>query len=56
MLQDPKQSNVNSQNKLRRGANRHYRNKKKEYQKNKIGEIETYRKIENINDLTVTKL
>jgi hypothetical protein len=50
-LQDPNQSNVDNINTVRREASRHYRNKKKEYLKAKVVEIETYRKLKNIRDL-----
>jgi len=49
-LQDPNQSNVGNPNNVRREANRHFRNKKKEYLKAKIDEIETISKIKNIGD------
>jgi len=35
-LQDPNQSNVDNPNNVRRDANSHFRNKKKEYLKAKI--------------------
>jgi hypothetical protein len=44
-LQDPSQSNVDNLNNVRREASRHFRNKKKEYLKGKIEELETYIKI-----------
>jgi hypothetical protein len=40
-LQDPNQSNVDNPNSVRREASRHCRNKKKEYLKAKIDELET---------------
>ena len=40
-VQDPSQSSVANLNKVRREASRHFRNKKKEYLKAKIEEIET---------------
>ena len=49
-LQEPNQSNVNNLNRVRHEASRHFRNKKKEYLKTKIDEIETNRKIENNSD------
>ena len=57
-LQDPKHSNVDNLNNVRREASGHFRNKrrntfqeeKKEYLKAKIDEIETYSKINNIRD------
>jgi len=42
--------NVNNVNKVRHEGSRHFRNKKKECLKTKINELETNRKIENIND------
>jgi len=50
-LQDPNQNNVDILNKVRCEASRHFRNKKKEYLKAKIDELETYNKIKNIRDL-----
>jgi len=50
-LQDPNQSNVDILNKVRCEASRHFRNKKKEYLKTKIDELETYNKVKNIRDL-----
>ena len=47
-LQD--QKNVNNLNKVRLEASRHFRNKKNEYLKAKIYELETNRKIENIDE------
>jgi hypothetical protein len=44
----PKQYNINN---VRRKASRHCRNKKKEYQKANIEELETDNKIKNITDL-----
>jgi len=44
-LQDPNQSNVDNLNNLSREASRHFRNKKKEYLKDKIDELETNSKI-----------
>ena len=49
--QDPSQSNVDNINNIRRKASRHFRNKKKEYLKAKIDELETNSKIKNIRDL-----
>ena len=49
-LQDPKQSNVNNLNNMRREASKHFRDKKKEYLKAKVIELETYRKLKNIRD------
>ena len=50
-LQDPSQSNVDNLNNVRSEASRHFRNKKKEYLKAKIEELETNSKIKNIRDL-----
>jgi len=44
-LQDPNQSNVDNLNNARCEASRHFRNKKKEYLKTKIDEVETNSKI-----------
>jgi len=52
-VQDPSQSNVDNLNNvpIRCEANRHFRNKNKEYPKAKIEELETDSKIKNIRDL-----
>jgi len=50
-VQDPSQSNVDNLNSVRPEASRHFRNKKKEYMKAKIEELETKSKIKNIRDL-----
>jgi len=50
-LQDPNQSNVDNLNNIRHAASRHFRNKKKEYLKAKIDEVETDSKIKRIRDL-----
>ena len=50
-VQDPGESNVDSLNNVRHKAIRHFRNKKKEYMKAKIEELETNSKIKNIRDL-----
>jgi len=50
-LQDPKQSNADELNNVRREASRHFRNKNKEYLKAKFVELGTYRKLKNIRDL-----
>ena len=50
-LQDTSKSNVDTLNNVRREASRHFRNKKKEYLKAKIDELETNSKIKNIRDL-----
>jgi len=44
-VQDPSQSNENNLNNVRRKASTHFRNKKKEYLKAKIEELETNSKI-----------
>jgi hypothetical protein len=50
-LQDPNQSNVDNVNNVRCEAGRHFRNKKKEYLKAKIDELETNGKFNNIRAL-----
>jgi hypothetical protein len=50
-LQDPNQSNVESLNNVRHAASTHFRNKKKEYLKAKVDELETKSKVKNIRDL-----
>jgi hypothetical protein len=50
-LQNPNQSNVDNMNNVTREASRHFRNKKKEYLKAKINELETNSKNMNIRDL-----
>ena len=47
-VQDPNQNNVDNLNNVRPEANRHCRNKKKEYVKAKFEELETNSKIKNI--------
>jgi hypothetical protein len=49
-LHNPKQSNVDNLNNVRREASRYFRNKKKEYLKAKIIELETNSKNKNIGD------
>jgi len=49
-LQDPNQSNVDNLNNVKREASRRFRNKKTEYLKAEIEEIETNRKAKNIRD------
>jgi len=49
--QDPRQSNVDNLNSVRREVCRHFRNKKKEYLRAKIEELEANSKINNIRDL-----
>jgi len=48
---DPSQSNVDNLNNVRHDASRLFREKKKEYLKAKIEELETNSKIKNIRDL-----
>jgi len=50
-VQDPKQSNVDNLNSVRRDVSRHFRNKKKAYLEAKIKEFETNSKNQNIRDL-----
>jgi len=50
-VQDPSQSNVDNLNNVRRDTSRHLREKKKEYLKAKIEELETNSKIKNIRHL-----
>jgi len=50
-VQYPSQSNVDIVNNVRCEASRHFRNKKKEYLKLKIEELEINNKIKNIWDL-----
>ena len=47
-VQDPCQSNVDNLNSVRREVSRHFRNKKKEYLRPKIEELEANSKIHNI--------
>ena len=49
-IQDPRRSNVDNLNNIRRDASRHFRNKKKAYLKVKIEELETNSKINNVRD------
>jgi hypothetical protein len=50
-LQDPSEINGNNLNNIRREASRHFRNKKREYLKDKIDDIATNSKDKNIRDL-----
>ena len=50
-VQDPSQRNVDNLNNVRHEASRHFRNKKEEYLKAKIQELETNNKIKNTGDL-----
>jgi hypothetical protein len=47
-LQDPSEINGENLNNVRREANRHFGNKKREYPKDKINELATNSKNENI--------
>ena len=49
--QDLNRSNADNLNNVRREASRHFRNKKKEYLKVKIYELQTDSKMKNIRDL-----
>jgi hypothetical protein len=53
-IHGPSQSNVDNLNSVRRDASRHFRNKKKEYVKAKINELETNSKIKNIRDFSTS--
>jgi hypothetical protein len=50
-LQDPNHGNVDNLNNVRHEASHHFRNKKKEYLKDKIDEPENIGKIRNMRDL-----
>jgi len=50
-VQEPKQSNVDNLNNVRRDASRHFRNLKKGYLKTKIDQLETNSKTKNIRKL-----
>jgi len=50
-VQDPSQRNVDNLNGVRSEASRHFRNKKMEYLKAKIEELENNSKTKNIRDL-----
>jgi hypothetical protein len=50
-VQGQNQSNVDNLDNVRREASRHFRNKKKEYLKAKIDELETNSKIKNNQNL-----
>jgi hypothetical protein len=50
-LQDPSEINEDNLNNVRREASRHFRNKKREYLKEKINELTTNSKNNNIRDL-----
>jgi hypothetical protein len=50
-LQNPNQNNGDNLINVRREASRHFRNKKKEYLKAKVNELESSSKNKNIRDL-----
>jgi hypothetical protein len=50
-LQDPSKINGDNLNNIRRGASRQFRNKKREYLKDKIDELAKNSKNKNIRDL-----
>jgi len=50
-LQVPNQNNVDNLHNVRSEASIHFRNKKKEYTKAKIDELETNTEIKNVRDL-----
>ena len=49
-VQDPKQSNIDNLNNVRREASSHFRNKNKARLKAKVDELETNSKTKNIRD------
>jgi hypothetical protein len=51
LLQDPHQTNGDNMQNLRRETSRIFRNKKREYLKGRINELETNNKNKNIRDL-----
>ena len=50
-LQDPNRSNLDNLNNVRCETSRHFSNKRKEYLKAKIDELQTVSKIKNIGDM-----
>jgi site-specific DNA-adenine methylase len=50
-MQDPSVVNEDNLSNVRREASRHFRNKKREYLKDKINELESNSKNKNIRDL-----
>jgi len=50
-IQVPSQSKVDNLNNTSREVSKHFRNKKKEYLRAKIEELETKSKVQNIRDL-----
>jgi hypothetical protein len=51
LLQNPSNTNEDTLNNIRCGASRHFRNKKREYLKDKINELAMNTKNKNIRDL-----
>jgi hypothetical protein len=49
-LQDPSEGNEGNRGDVLQEASRHFRNKKREYLKEKINELESNSKIKNIRD------
>jgi hypothetical protein len=49
-LQDPSEINGDNLNNVRREASRHFRNKKREYLKDKMNDLATNNKNKNIRD------
>jgi hypothetical protein len=49
-LQDPSETNGDNMNNVRHGARKYFRNKKREYLKGKINDLETNSKKKNIRD------
>jgi hypothetical protein len=50
-LQDPREANEDNLSDVRQEASRHFRNKKREYLKDKINKLESNSKNKNIRDL-----
>jgi hypothetical protein len=50
-LQDPSEINGYNLNNIKRATSRHFRNKKREYLKDKINEVASNSKNENIRDI-----
>jgi hypothetical protein len=50
-LQNPSEINKDNFNCIRRGASRHFRNKKREHLKEKINKLATYSRKKNIREL-----
>jgi hypothetical protein len=51
LVAGPSEANEDNLNGVRREANRHFRNKKREYLKDKINELESNSKYKNTRDL-----